>query len=194
MNIKEKRDIEKKKYIYLNNFTWGDGKQYGESFHGKKTLKAFDFKQYDIKTILDVGTGRGQAVHYMNNINLEAKGVDFAIKPNAAYDQKMFFTSPAHELPFEDKSFDCITCFDVLEHCITEEIELILREFHRVAKKLFIFSISFGPSKIYTPLVEKNMNGQLHQTVKPWKWWESKIQKHGEVHKRNGGITCLLKK
>jgi|6_EtaG_2_1085325.scaffolds.fasta_scaffold108721_1 ubiquinone/menaquinone biosynthesis C-methylase UbiE len=188
MNIEEKRDIEKRKYIIL------DDTNYGDTFHGEIFLKNNSvFKEKNIKSVLDVGTGKGNAVHYMNSIGINTKGVDFAIKPDKSFDQTKFITSYAHNIPVKDKSFDCITSFDVVEHCLEEDIDLIFEEFNRIAKKLLVLSICFNKSTIKQRLIDNNMNGQLHPTVKPYEWWYDKIKKFGVIKKQHGYFICYLK-
>jgi len=84
-------------------------------------------------------------------------GVDFACR-------SADIIAPAHDLPFEDKDFELITAFDMLEHLLPDEVEAVLKEFERVAKR-FVFSISHVPSVI----------GDLHPTVRPIKWWKQML-------------------
>lgn len=46
-------------------------------------------------------------------------------------------------LPFEDKSFDCVTCFQVLEHIPYPVYETVLNELSRIAKKNVIISVPY---------------------------------------------------
>lgn len=46
-------------------------------------------------------------------------------------------------LPFEDKSFDCVTCFQVLEHIPYPVYDTVLNELSRIAKKSIIVSVPF---------------------------------------------------
>ena len=118
--ISDKREYERKKYVILNETNYGD------SFHGRHFFEKNNLiEKYNIKTVLDVGTGKGDAVNYMNSIGLESSGVDFAIEPKIEYDKSKFIKSFAHNIPVEDKSFDCITSFDMLEHCLEEDVDLV---------------------------------------------------------------------
>lgn len=46
-------------------------------------------------------------------------------------------------LPFEDKTFDCVTCFEVLEHIPYPVYDTVLGELSRIAKKNVIISVPF---------------------------------------------------
>jgi ubiquinone/menaquinone biosynthesis C-methylase UbiE len=52
----------------------------------------------------------------------------------------------AHELPFEDDSFDHVTCFDVLEHLVYDDLIPALRQMQRVARQTVTVSASEVPS------------------------------------------------
>ena len=189
-NIQHQREIERKKYTILSSIG-----NYGDSFHGAafvKNNKTF-FSDEDIKTIIDVGTGRGQFVDYMTKKGISCTGVDFAIEPDVEFNQDNFIRAEAHNIPVPDKSYDCLTSFDMLEHALEQDVEKIFEEFYRITKKWFVFSICPQPSSVKKCLIDMNMSGQLHMTVRPWEWWIEKIEKYGEVVKSGGYIICQLK-
>lgn len=92
-------------------------------------------------TLLDIGTGCGYGVHYLDsalNSNLSI-GIDVsntALKyANKRYkgEQRCFIQSSATHLPFRNESFDLITCLEVIEH--THSPSMVLKEIHRTLKK-----------------------------------------------------------
>ena len=84
--------------------------------------------------ILDVGTGTGGKLLFFKQFG-EVAGVDVSEKA-VEFCRKRGLTEvlpcPAEKMIFQDKSFDIITCLDVLEH-VTDPVE-VLRELKRVLK------------------------------------------------------------
>ncbi|ARE41311.1 hypothetical protein RGUI_3170 [Rhodovulum sp. P5] len=75
-------------------------------------------------------------------------------------------------LPFDDASFDLITCFDVLEHLDEPDIDRLVGEIRRVGRKggTAIFNISLRDS------ASKDITGaSLHRTVRPVPWWIDRL-------------------
>jgi len=94
----------------------------------------------EASTLLDVGTGYGYGVHYLDsasNSNLSI-GIDIstaALKyANERYrgERRCFIQCSATHLPFQDKIFDLITCLEVIEHVRTPS--MVLDEIHRTLK------------------------------------------------------------
>ena len=151
---------EVEKYIGIynsNNF-----KHYGHSNHGKDAF--FLIKEWNVKSLLDVGCGHNEFVNAVKKLNIFSIGVDFAC-PSAD------IIADATNLPFEEKQFDVLTCFDMLEHLRSNDVDKVLTEFSRVSNR-FIFSICYRPSDT------KWMGHNLHPTVKDEEWWIDKILKN----------------
>jgi SAM-dependent methyltransferase len=87
-------------------------------------------------SLLDVGTGRGEtldialAAGYSPVLGTEV--VRELLHPGAVV------YAEAHALPFDDHSFDIVTCFDVLEHLLHDDQAPALRELCRVARRAVI--------------------------------------------------------
>ena len=111
-------------------------------------------------SLLDVGTGEGEALAIAENAGHTARGCD--ANPKVANDKVV--TCAAHELPFDDGSFDHVTCFDVLEHLIEEDIRPALREMSRVARKTVTVSASERPSP-------DGRGGDFHISKRPKAAW-----------------------
>lgn len=171
MSLVEKREIEKKKYVAL----YKERPSYGDFDHSR--VIRGEIVDLSPESIIDVGCGGGQFVLWCKSRGIFARGVDIA----SPFD----CVAPAHDLPFEDDSFDYLTAFDMLEHLVEEDVENVLEEFNRVATKGFVFKIAYVQS------VGKGINGELlHPTVKPESWWIDKIKKYGNVRKSLGYIIC----
>ena len=82
-------------------------------------------------------SGNGKTTSTLLDMGYEVTGIDFSEKAveycrsffgNAAE----FRTASATDLPFDDGSFDYVTCVHVLEHLTDEELETAVSEISRV--------------------------------------------------------------
>ena len=144
---------------------------YRHTFHGKSAIPIISLKK--INSLIDVGCGHNEFCKHMRKLGVKAVGVDFACK-NAD------LIADAKQLPFENKAFDFVTAFDMLEHLKIDEVPIVLTEFARVSRN-FVFSISYRDS------VYKWKGETLHPTVKPENWWIEQITSHGghNISKQN---------
>ena len=87
-------------------------------------------------TLLDVGCGRGLCMDKFLNLGLDVTGCD--IYPNlGCRSAARYVRGNVENLPFEDRSFDVVTCFHTLEH--VRRLSTALGELKRVARnQLFI--------------------------------------------------------
>ncbi len=93
------------------------------------------------KSILEVGVGDKVFKNFIqNNTDINYQSIDIApdLKPD--------IVGSIIDLPFEDKSFDLICVFEVLEHIPFEQFETALRGLHRVTSRNVVISLPhFGP-------------------------------------------------
>jgi ubiquinone/menaquinone biosynthesis C-methylase UbiE len=131
-------------------------------------------------SLLDVGCGRGELLRLAEDMGMEARGVE--VVP-ALIDGERVVYGEAHALPFPDKSFDHVTCMDVMEHLLPEDSERVVREFVRVARKTVILAISN---------VHSVFNGmELHINRKPYPVWDEFLRQwiDGEWEWKRGRNT-----
>jgi len=90
---------------------------------------------FNPKTVMEVGCGAGVLNSLLNKAGVETKTLDFdrRLKPDLC--------ASATHLPFRDKAFDVVGCFQVLEHLPYELFIPSVRELFRVARKGVVFSI-----------------------------------------------------
>lgn len=92
--------------------------------------------------ILDAGCGGGAYVHYLVEQGLEVTGIDkyrqFLQAARDAGRKGDFVEADITDMPFEDGTFDCSYCFDVLEHV---DARLAIRELRRVTSRRIIFAV-----------------------------------------------------
>lgn len=93
--------------------------------------------------LLDAGCGSGKYLIPLQMRGFDVIGVD--VSPGAlklaakgsvcrGLDIKLFSADICH-MPFQDTAFDIILCYGVLQHLMSEERELAIREFRRLLRK-----------------------------------------------------------
>jgi len=164
--------LEKDKYIAIYNSKKHE--YYGHTNHGKKTINYLIKKKP--KSVIDIGCGHNEFCKILRKNQINAIGIDFAC-PNAD------IICDAKNLPFKNKEFELLTAFDMLEHLLTDEVDIVLTEFERISK-YFIFSISTHQS------INQWQGETLHPTVKPKSWWYAKIIENKGIilNEKNGYI------
>jgi len=155
---------EKQKYdgIYQNPAKYP---RYGHTNHGARAVAIVS--KWAPKSLLDLGCGWNEFSKQVKTALPETTvvGADFSC-PGADVQCEASCT------PFEDKSFDVVTSFDMMEHLVECEVDAVLEEMARVSNR-FIFSISYQDS------VNKWQGKTLHPTVKPEEWWMLRIARAG---------------
>lgn len=139
-------------------------------------------------TLLDVSTGRGEALRMARAAgHFFVRGTE--VVPELLKNDVVF--AQAHSLPFPDASFGHVTCFDVMEHLVEEDIEPALREMRRVARRTCTVSASSRPS------IFRSADGterDLHISKRPAAQWEALFKKVWGPHVRFigkcGGSGC----
>jgi len=89
------------------------------------------FQKYFGKKILDVGCD--EAVLKTLLTDVEYTGIDISRTPDICLDLEK-----VERLPFDDSSFDCVICADVLEHL--DNLHLIFSELLRVTQRYVIIA------------------------------------------------------
>ncbi len=117
----------------------------------RKFHPVYDFRVWYIlkflkpKNLLDVGCGTGLIVSNLREKGIEALGVDVsrtAIFKVPTKFRKYCFLGDVRKLKFKDKSFDVVSCIDVLEHITKDDLKKAIYECGRVAKRAVYFDIT----------------------------------------------------
>jgi ubiquinone/menaquinone biosynthesis C-methylase UbiE len=140
-------------------------------WHKKRFREASKYlKTINATKILDVGCHGGTFSNIVQRENKQAEmyGVDISKQAieyaNRRFKHIKFSVGSAENLPFKDKYFDFVTCFEVLEHI--EEPALAIREAYRVLSKngnyliivptenlifrvIWLIWTKFGPGRIW---------------------------------------------
>lgn len=127
--------------------------------------------------ILDVGCGPGFGVLIGRRHGLNVFGIDITDELGIWWRRLEInnCTSVAFGdiLPFKDKTFGLVTCFDVMEHIPEEAVMDTLKEIKRVCSNTVSFLISNGLAEFHI------MGTQIHQTVKSREWWKERLESIG---------------
>lgn len=134
-------------------------------------------------SLLDVSTGRGETLEFAMLYGFRpVVGTEVV---EGLCDGTRVIYAEAHKLPFNNGAFDHVTCFDVLEHLIPEDVEPALQELYRVASRTVTASASFR-SSIF-------MGRELHISRRPQAEWDELIKRHWPGAKligKAGGSPC----
>jgi SAM-dependent methyltransferase len=87
--------------------------------------------------VLDAGSGEGYGVDIMRKSGLDAWGVDLdpqIVKVTSEMYGPYYKTASVTSVPFENGTFDGVTCFEVIEHVTEEDAAKTLAELLRVLK------------------------------------------------------------
>jgi len=87
------------------------------------------------KEVLDIGIGNGFVSNYLKKrgINLTTLDIDKRLNPD--------IVGSVLKLPFANKSFNVVTCYEVLEHLPYKDFNKALSEISRVSRPYAILSI-----------------------------------------------------
>lgn len=133
-------------------------------------LKSIKHRGY--VNMLDVGCGRGQAMDLAKQQGFViVNGVEVVDQLCDRVDVTRI--QGAHELPFDDDSYDLVVATDVMEHILPDDVPLVLSEMFRVARKAVHLTIS-----------HKGDNGRLHVCIDTREWWLEEIRKATDKHIR----------
>lgn len=123
------------------------------------------------KSILDYGAGKGKQYEPMN---IEVEGVGrwpdirsfWNVETVHCYDPAF---TPFSRLP--EETFDGVISTDVLEHCPQDDVDWIVAELFRYAKRFVYTNVACYPAAKRLP------NGEnAHCTIQPPDWWEAKFR------------------
>jgi hypothetical protein len=125
------REEEASKYVDAYKDPW-----YRMSAHRRAMVRDILGLSFS-KTLLDVGTGRGETLSEGRDMGMHVKGTETV--PELLGPDVVYALLP--ELPFTDKAFELVTCFEVLEHLRPEDIVPALKELARCSSRWVVVSV-----------------------------------------------------
>ncbi|RBP72692.1 class I SAM-dependent methyltransferase [Marinobacter nauticus] len=119
---------------FYNQQYHGDSKSAAPSNHLRHLCQKLEVTGE--QKVLDIACGKGTWLEVCHQQGAQVSGIDISSKAIAACQQLIpdgdFRCQPAEILPYEDRSFDLITCLGSLEHFLDQE--QAISEMARVAK------------------------------------------------------------
>ena len=110
------------------------------------------WKNFDVRTTLDVGCATGFVVEALLELGMDAWGTDIAQwaieHPAQGVPRgRLVWGDLTDRLPFKTGQFDLVTALETLEHLPPSSVPAALRELRRVTRRYLVCTIpSFGPN------------------------------------------------
>jgi len=195
-------DVRGKKFRRPNGSEdhWGYKNPEGEFLGAKPIAQAWD-SIFRPETMLDAGAGRGVFVAYARDCDIKAEGFDFS---EWAVNEGRYHRCSAEWLrvhdatkpwPYSDQGFDLIVCLDTLEHIYFDDLNAVIDEMYRVAKKwvfLEIATVDGVREKGYRlkrgepiPLDRDARTWAGHVTVDTQEFWMEQLDREDWVPRRD---------
>ena len=123
---------------------WKDG-MLEDQETGERIKKTIELLPPDVRSILDAGCGNGIFLNtrLRERPDIKAFGFDrseealkYVLAPHAVGD--------VANIQFPDKSFDCVSCLEVVEHLPTSTFYKALSELTRVSRKYLLISVPYN--------------------------------------------------
>lgn len=109
------------------------------------------------KRVLDVGCGCGYGTYYMSHFAEEVVGIDYDpenIKWANKYFRRpnlKFIKMNALKMKFPPDSFDVVTCFDVIEHFVEKDQDVVINNIRSVCSDvMYMTTPNSGPLSVHT--------------------------------------------
>ena len=121
----------------------------------------------DVHSLADIGCGNGVFLNHLidQNSPLMLLGVDRSVEALKHVKAKKT-EGDITNLAFPDKSFDCISCLEVIEHLPVPVYRQSLSELARLAKKYIIISVPYNEiledAQTQCPSCKSIFNSDLH--------------------------------
>lgn len=171
---------EQDKYNLIHQYTGLSENQigYGRQIQELLTKNSFFHSKWrelvDLKSsFLEVGLGAGEIIKFFHNNNIVYSGIDISdyvvdeLKKEG-YNAKL---SSAHDIKFDDNSFDVVQHLDGMEHIPIEWEYDVLKEELRVSKK-YVFHANAMADAYLDIISLKNGFDALHVNIKNKFEWD----------------------
>ena len=171
---------------------WSYANPMGEFLGAKDVAEAWN-EIFKPKNMLDVGAGRGTFIAYARDFGIWAEGFDYsewAVSDEGRYPRCdpgwLRLYDATRPWPYKNRSFDLVVSLDFYEHIYEDDLEMVIGEMYRVAKKwifLQIATVDGVREKGYILKKGKPVPKGLemlavagHVTVCPEEWWLDRFE------------------
>ena len=125
---------------------WSYYNPQGEFLGARDIARAWK-TMFNPKNALDAFCGRGTFVAYMRDFGIEAYGFDFSeFAINNPYPRCKKEWLKLHDgtkpWPYKDKEFDLVVMLDAYEHIYVDDLDFVINEMYRVARKWVFLQIA----------------------------------------------------
>lgn len=121
-------------------------------------------------TYLDVACGRGEMVKLARGRGIIAKGLDFV--PELC-DGVSVVQGDMRHMPFDDRGFDFVSCYDAIEHLPPEQVPMVLDELFRVVDRVLLVTTNNQRSHLD--------DLELHLTRMARGWWDEHLASRAQA-------------
>lgn len=149
-NRKYFSDEKGKKFTRTNGTVeyWGYRSPSGDVAGADRIINAWK-TMFNPKTMLSFGCGRGTLLAYARDVGIEAHGFDWskwAVSDEGRFARCKPEWLKCHDAtkhwPYPDNSFDLVVGLDIMEHIYLENLDFVINEIYRVAKKWIFLQIA----------------------------------------------------
>lgn len=127
--------------------------------------------------VLDVGCGKAFLLYEFTQVvpGIEVRGLDissYALEHAKEEVRPFLVQGPAHQLPFEDHSFDLVISINTLHNLPCYQLDPALREIERVARGgKFICVESYRNEDEKANLLYWQLTCEAFNSPEEWDWW-----------------------
>jgi len=171
---------------------WGYRNPTGHWDSGREIVKAFK-EIFSPARMLDVGAGRGQFIAYARDMGIEAEGFDWskwAVGEGRYIECKhewLKIHDATQPWDYSDNGFDLVLALDFYEHIYESDLDFVISEMCRVAKRyIFLQIATVDGVKEKGYLLEKGEKIPFETEEKTWaghttfcteEWWYNRLER-----------------
>lgn len=117
----------------------------------RRFVACTDLLPKDVKSILDAGAGNGAFMYFLEeeSVPVNLVGLERSrIAIESSLSSSTIHQGSIDNMPFLNRSFDLVSCLEVIEHLPYKVYENSLRELERVADKYILLSVPYKEERI----------------------------------------------